>query len=245
MIINSITYGITQPLRTNWNINFTSRQLTSGFYRRWDYGIATDLVSCVVTVKGLYDDIKTLQSYLKDNRESESILFEDQEDVFGCHVDYSSAFNCLISNVSAFSRLDDTYWTISFTASTTSPPILDAIIPTLDYLYYDNSYLAGDEYLNENSNLETYGDLNNSFRDTIQKNVLKFSLEKGQAQRFIKYIVTLSRGDLFPLPTKWQDLKPFGEATYTHALMNEFSFSKENNKNYTIDIEIQGYNDGI
>ena len=245
MIINSIQYGITQPLTTNWNINYTSRQLTNGFYRRWDYGIATDLVSCPITVKGVYNNIKALQDYLKTNRENESILFQDEECVFGCHVDYSSAFSCLISSVSSFSRLDDTYWVISFDVSTISPAIIGSITPTLNGLYYDNSYLAGDEYINENSNVETYGDLNNSFAGTIEKNVLKFSLEKGQAQSFIKYIVTLARGDLFPIPTEWQELKPFGEATYTHALLNEFKFTKENNKNYSIDIEIQGYNNGI
>ena len=241
MIIDNVSYDIEYPLTTNWGMKVVRKRLTSGFYRTWDYGLTSDVVSCRLAVQGEYSKLSPLLNYLKTNREVD-IEFEGNEEVFGPHVDHESViFNTIVTQVDSSIRDNTTYWVVTFTVTINTFSIR-AVNPWLGNLWYPNRYRAGAEYIGEVTNGSNYGNISNYYNDTIPVHRLSFELDRDNMAEACKYFVEDVRGDGFTLPSDWVTLNPFGEEDYTHALLIDINIKKREPRNYILELDLQGYN---
>lgn len=240
MIIDSVSYKITYPLSTEWDMKVVRKELTSGFYRTWDYGLTSDVISSTVTVKGSYDELAVLMNYLKTNREI-SIQFEKEEDVFGPHVNTDNQIDTIVTDVEIPNRKNLNFWELTFKI-TCNNFSLYTLVPSIDDLWYTSSYTAGPIYNGEVTNQNSYGDVFNYYNHTVPSHSISFDLDRIKMAGACLYFLQEVRGDGFTLPADWESINPFGEEDYTHALLLNINLSKSSITQYRLTVNLQGYN---
>lgn len=239
MIIDGNSYNITRPFNVNWSLNVSRELMTSGFYRVRTNVYSTDIVSTNIIVKGSYDTLKVLETYVDSNR-SLSVTFEAGEKVFGSHINYSSAINCSASEIKGVNRLNFTDWIFSFKVTTTNLPLDPSVTPEIEPLLYPATYSAGKLTNGEVVNKSTYGDVYISYDNTVSINKLTFTLTEKLSAQAMRGFVEIIRGDFFELTSDWLSIKPFGEENYNHAQILDLSYSQDSYNRYKISITIQG-----
>jgi hypothetical protein len=217
--------------------------LSTGFYRTWDYGLASDIISNKVVFKGSEGHIRLLEDEIILKDHVLSVELEKNEDIFGPHVDYSTTFNIQFDSLEIRERVNTNFWELKANLiSTSSLAYNGAITPSIDNLYYPNSYSAGRQYNHVTKNTSTYGDYFTTYDHTTGQHSLTFNLGEEQAAEAIKYFTQIVRGDGFTLPSDWVLIKPFSSVPYTHALLLGVSYTHTAQDDYNVSVTLQGYN---
>lgn len=241
MIINSVSYEITWPIQTDWTMRVDRERLSTGSFVIYDYGIASDSIIAPITIKGNYDDIKSLDVLLSS---TSSITIESEgEQIWGSHVKYDSiVFNAVASDQRPMVRLNTNFYAISLNVSISDPLLDNTVTAGIGGLLYPSTHTGGTERFDEVVNTDSYGNRFVSNRGELGLHSISFDLDKSICASALKYFTNVVRGDGFTLPLDWQSIRPFAELSYTHALILGLSFSQLSLNEYRITLNLQAYN---
>jgi hypothetical protein len=223
-----------------WNAKIKRDQLSSGYYKTWDYGINNDELTSKITLKDSYTNIKNAYDIVRRN-DAINMTFIENEFPFGPDIyTLGSSQEYFTFDVEQPSRVDLNLWELAFSivpatvlTAQTSGSIPDLIYPDA----YTQGYVSSDVI-----NSSTYGDVYISSdygRPYIQD--ITFTIDYDMTRAFLAYIITTIRGNAFTLPTTWTDLNPFFAEDFDSMFILDLSLDRNNLKSWSLTLKLQGY----